>query len=146
MILYFGTGVNRFFLYSIHFLIFMWCLCTRCLWLLLLLLRKILNVTHWCTLFNCLSRKQASQNVHGWDQNVWVSKCVCPCCVCVSKCLFKTKSNKRGKAFILTTTLSVVRTLHAIGKNYAIKIIPTRKILERNLSDRYKKVFNLKTF
>ena len=25
---------------------------------------KIRNVTHRCTLFNCLSRKQASQNVH----------------------------------------------------------------------------------
>ena len=78
-----------------------------------------------------LSRKQASQNVHRGDQNVWVSKCVCPCCLCVSKCLFKTKSNKRGKAAILTTTFSAERTLHAIGKNYAIKIIPAGKILER---------------
>ena len=59
---------------------------------------KIHNVTHWCTLFNCLSRKQASQNVHCWDQNVWVSKCLCLCYLCVSKCLFKMKSNKRGKA------------------------------------------------
>ena len=94
---------------------------------------KIHNVTHWCTLFNCLSRKQVSQNVHRWDQNVWVSKCLYPCCLWVLKCLFKTKSNKRGKAAILTTTWSAERTLHAIGKNYAIKTIPARKILERNL-------------
>ena len=40
---------------------------------------KIHNVTHWCTLFNSFSRKHASQNVHRWDQNVWVSKCLCPC-------------------------------------------------------------------
>ena len=43
------------------------------------------------------------------------------------------KSIKRGKAAILTTTLSAERTLHAIGKNYAIKTIPAGKILERNL-------------
>ena len=30
-------------------------------------------------LFNSLSRKQAPQNVHRWDQNVWVSKCLCRC-------------------------------------------------------------------
>ena len=32
--------------------------------------------------------------------------------------------------------LSPERTLHAIGKNYAIKTIPARKVLERNLLDR----------
>ena len=53
------------------------------------------------------------------------------------------KSNKRGKAAILTTTLSAERTLHAIGKNYAIKTIPAAKILKCNLLD-HKKVFNLK--
>ena len=62
------------------------------------------------------------------------------------KCLFKTKSNKRRKAAILTTTLSAERTLHAIGKNYAIKTIPAGKILERNLLNRWNEVFNLKTF
>ena len=65
-------------------------------------------------------------------QNVFcfqnVSKC--PCCLCVSKCLFKTKSSKRGKAAILTTTLSAERTLHVVGTNYAIKTIPAGKILE----------------
>ena len=45
------------------------------------------------------------------------------------------KSNKRGKAAILTTTLSAERTLHAIGKNYTIRTIPAGKILERNLVD-----------
>ena len=45
------------------------------------------------------------------------------------------KSNKRGKAALLTTMLSAKRTLHAIGKNYAIKTIPAGKILERNLLD-----------
>ena len=45
----------------------------------------------------------------------------------------KTKSNKRGKAAMLTTTLSAERTLHASGKNYAIKTIPAGKILEPNL-------------
>ena len=55
----------------------------------------------------------------------------------VSNCHFKTKSNKRGKAaIVLTTTLSAERTLHAIGKNYAIKTIPAGKILEHNLLDR----------
>ena len=49
---------------------------------------------------------------------------------------FKTKSNKRSKATILTTTLSAEQTLHAIGKNYSIKTIPAGKILERNLLDR----------
>ena len=52
-----------------------------------------------------------------------------------SKYLFKTKTNKRGKAALLTTTLSAERTLHAIGKNYAIKTIPAGKRLERNLLD-----------
>ena len=37
---------------------------------------------------------------------------------------------------VLTTTLSAERTLHKIGKNYAIKTIPAEKILERNLLDR----------
>ena len=41
---------------------------------------------------------------------------------------------------------SAERTLHAIGKNYAIQTIPARKILERNLVDRLKEVFNLKIF
>ena len=59
-----------------------------------------------------------------------------PCCLGILNFLFKTKSNKRGKASILTTTLSAERTLHAIGKNYAIKTIPAGKILERNLLDR----------
>ena len=45
------------------------------------------------------------------------------------------KSNKRGKAAILTTTLSAKRTLHAIGKNYAVKTIPAGKKIERNLLD-----------
>ena len=45
------------------------------------------------------------------------------------------KSKKRGKAAILTTTLSAERTLHAIGENYAIKTIHAGKILERNLLD-----------
>ena len=52
------------------------------------------------------------------------------------------KSNKRGKAAILTTTLSAeptlpwpLATLHAIGKNYAIKTIPAGKMLERYLLD-----------
>ena len=45
------------------------------------------------------------------------------------------KSNKRGKAALLTTMLSAKRTLHAIAKNYAIKTIPAGKILERNLLD-----------
>ena len=40
----------------------------------------------------------------------------------------KTKSNKRGKAAVLTTTLSAERTLHAIGKNYAIKTILAGKV------------------
>ena len=53
-----------------------------------------------------------------------------------SKRLFKTKSNKSGKAVILTTTLSAERTLHAIGKNCAIKTIPAGKKLERNSLDR----------
>ena len=48
---------------------------------------------------------------------------------------FETKSNKRGKAAILTTRLSAKRTLHAIGKNYVIKTIPAGKILECNLLD-----------
>ena len=43
------------------------------------------------------------------------------------------KSNKRGKAAILTTMLSAERTLHAIGKNYAIKTMLAGKILECNL-------------
>ena len=34
---------------------------------------------------------------------------------------FLMKSNKRGKAVILTTTLSAKRPLHGIGKNYAMK-------------------------
>ena len=46
------------------------------------------------------------------------------------------KNNKRNKAAKLTTTLSAERTLHAIGKNYAIKTIPAGKILERKLLDR----------
>ena len=45
------------------------------------------------------------------------------------------KSNKRGKAAILTTTLSAEQTLNAIGTNYAIKTIPAEKILECNLLD-----------
>ena len=49
------------------------------------------------------------------------------------------KATKGGKAAILTTTLSAERTLHAIGKNYAIKTIPAGKILERNLIDHYKR-------
>ena len=36
------------------------------------------------------------------------------------KMSFQNKSNKRGKAAILTSTLSAERTLHATGKNYAI--------------------------
>ena len=35
--------------------------------------------------------------------------------------------------------LSAERTLHAIGKNYAIKTIPAGKLLERNLIDDYKR-------
>ena len=36
--------------------------------------------------------------------------------------------------------------VHAIDKNYAIKTIPAEKLLERNLLDCKKEVFNLKTF
>ena len=43
-------------------------------------------------------------------------------------------------------TLSAERTPHAIGKNYASKTIPAGKLLERDSLDRYKEVFNLKTF
>ena len=48
---------------------------------------------------------------------------------------FKMKSNKMGKAATSATTLSAERTLHDIGKNYAIKTILAGKILERNLLD-----------
>ena len=58
----------------------------------------------------------------------------------------KRKATKGVKRLVLTTTLSAEWTLHAIRKNYVIKIIPAGKILERNLLDCYKKVFNLKTF
>ena len=39
----------------------------------------------------------------------------------------------------LLQQLSAERTLHAIGKNYAIKTIPAGKLLERNLIDDYKR-------
>ena len=127
LILYFGTGINKFLLYSFskfHVVP----LHTLLMAIVAVVITKIHNVTRWCTLFNCLSGKQASQNVHCWDQNVWVSKCLCRCCLCVSKCLFKMKSNKRGKAAISRATLSAERTQHAIGKNYAIKA--THKLTE----------------
>ena len=126
--------LTDFFLYSFS-TFYVVPLHTLLLAIVAVVITKIHYVTHWCTLFNCLSRKQASQNVCRWDQNVWVSKCLCPCGLCVSKCLFKTKSYKRSKTAILTTTLSAERTLHASGKNYAIKTILAKKISERNLLD-----------
>ena len=52
------------------------------------------------------------------------------------KMSFQNEKQRKGKAAILTTTLFAERTLHAIGKNYAIKTIPAEKILERSLLDR----------
>ena len=48
---------------------------------------------------------------------------------------FQNKSSKKGKAAAVTTTIFAERTLHTIGKNYAIVTIPAGKILERNLLD-----------
>ena len=78
LILYFGTGITWF----LSLFIFNFCvvpLHKLPMATVAVVVTKIHNVTQWCSLFNCLSRKQASQNVHRWNQKVWVSKCLCQC-------------------------------------------------------------------
>ena len=55
------------------------------------------------------------------------------------KMSFQNEKQQKGKVAFLTTTLSAERTLHATGKNYAVKTIPAGKILERNLLNHYKR-------
>ena len=111
----------------------MWCLCTSCLWLLLLLLQQKYTTLHIDALYPIAFQESKHLKMFIAETKTFGFQNVFAHAVFVfQKCLFITKSSKRGKAVVVTTTIFAKRTLHAIGKNYAIKTIPAGKILERN--------------